>query len=293
MADCDRVFGFLIPGRDVRGRVVRLGPVLDEILSAHAYAETPARLLAEALVLAALMGAILRPDEGQVTIQAQPAGRREAPVRLLVADFLGGALRGYVSVDPDRRLAPEEGLEAMFGGGNLVITLDQAATAERYQGIVALEGPSLAAAAETYFANSEQLPTLVRLVARRRPDGSMTAGGLILQHLPRGEAGEPRLHVEEAHPDWAHVAALAATVTPEELADPDLPLETLLWRLFHEDEVRLLPSMPLSRGCRCSEAYIREVLLRFPEAERAAMRGEDGRISVDCEFCSKRFVFAV
>lgn len=295
MTDSDRLLGFLIPARSARGRVVRLGPALEAILSAHAYAETPARLLAQALALAALMGAILRPDEGQVTIQAQPAAGREGPIRLLVADYLAGALRGYVAVDPDRRLAEGDSLAQIFGGGHLVITLDQSVSAERYQGIVALEGESLAAAAQGYFANSEQVPTLVRLAAGRGPDGAMRAGGFIVQHLARAEAGGARLGLDPDldHPDWAHVAALAATLSDAELIDPALPLETLLWRLFHEEEVRLLDPIALARGCRCSEAYIRSVLLRFPEAERAHMRGADGRISVDCEFCSRRFLFEV
>ncbi|WP_448582204.1 Hsp33 family molecular chaperone HslO [Thermaurantiacus sp.] len=295
MTDSDRLLGFLIPARSARGRVVRLGPALEAILSAHAYAETPARLLAQALALAALMGAILRPDEGQVTIQAQPAAGREGPVRLLVADYLAGALRGYVAVDPDRRLAEGDSLDQVFGGGHLVITLDQCVSAERYQGIVALEGDSLAAAAQGYFASSEQVPTLVRLAAGRGANGRMCAGGFIVQHLARAEAGGTRLglEVDGDHSDWAHVAALAGTLSDSELIDPALPLETLLWRLFHEEEVRVLAPVRLSRGCRCSEAYIRSVLLRFSEGERAHMRDEDGRISVDCEFCSKRFLFEV
>ncbi len=295
VADTDRVLGFLIPARSARGRVVRLGPVLDTILSAHAYAETPARLLAQALALAALMGAILRPDEGQVTVQAQPPRGREGAVRLLVADYLAGALRGYVAVDPDRRLVEGEPLDQMFGGGHLVITLDQCVSAERYQGIVALEGPSLAAAAQGYFASSEQVPTLVRLTAGRGADGGMRASGFIVQHLARAEAGGARLGLgpDCDHPDWAHVAALAGTLGDAELEDPALPLETLLWRMFHEEEIRVLPPVALSRGCRCSADYIRSVLLRFPESERVAMRGEDGRIAVDCEFCSKRFLFEV
>jgi molecular chaperone Hsp33 len=295
VSDSDRLLGFLIPARSARGRVVRLGPVLEAILSAHAYAETPARLLAQALALAALMGAMLRPDEGQVTIQAQPAAGREGPVRLLVADYLAGALRGYVAVDPDRRLAEGDKLDQVFGGGHLVITLDQSVSAERYQGIVTLEGESLAAAAQGYFASSEQVPTLVRLAAGRGADGGMRAGGFIVQHLARAEVGGARLGLEADadHPDWAHVAALAGTLADAELIDSALPLETLLGRLFHEEEVRVLAPVPLSRGCRCSEAYIRSVLLRFPEGERAHMRGEDGRIAVDCEFCSRRFLFDV
>jgi molecular chaperone Hsp33 len=297
MADADRLLGFLIPARNARGRVVRLGPALGDILAAHAYAETPARLLSQALALAALMGAMLRPDEGQVTVQAQPAQARDdsgGPIRLLVADYLNGALRGYVAVDPDRRIAPDLDLQQLFGDGRLVITLDQTASAERYQGIVPLEGPSLGAAAEGYFSNSEQVPTFVRLAAIRGPDGTMRAGGFILQHLARAEEGGTRLHTEDQpHPDWDHLATLAATLTDAELADPNLPLETLLWRLFHEEEVRVLPDVRLSRGCRCSADYIRSVLLRFPEEERVGMRGDDGQIRVDCEFCARQFAFAV
>ncbi|WP_448579792.1 Hsp33 family molecular chaperone HslO [Thermaurantiacus sp.] len=287
----DRVLGFLIPERHARGRIVRLGPVFEEILSAHAYAETAAGLLGQALALAALMGAILRPDEGQVTIQAQPGGGREGPIKLLVADYLGGALRGYLAVDPDRRLMRGADLRELFGAGRLVITLDQTVSSERYQGIVELAGTSLAAAAQGYFEQSEQIPTLVRLVAGRSPWGRWRAAGFIVQHLARAEWGAERLDVAAEHPDWSHVAALAATVTDAELLDESLPFETLLWRLFHEEQVRVLEPVALSRGCRCSESYIQSVLMRFPEDERVAMRGDDGTISVDCEFCSRRFSF--
>jgi molecular chaperone Hsp33 len=291
--DSDRLLGFLIPARSARGRLVRLGPALAEILSAHPYAETPSRLLSEAIALVALMGAMLRPEEGQVTVQAQSGnGGSGGPIRLLVADYLDGALRGYVAVDPDRRIAPDSDLAQLFGDGRLVITLDQTVVSERYQGIVALEGPSLGAAAEAYFRNSEQVPTLVRLAASRGPDGTMRAGGFIVQHLARAEESGPRLHLSDS-PDWDHVAALGRTLTDPELLDPDVPLEALLWRLFHQDEVRVLPEVRLSRGCRCSRDYIRSVLLRFPESERVEMRDADGEIRVDCEFCARQFRFAV
>lgn len=288
--DGDRLLGFTLPGRAARGRVVRLDSALGEILAAHAYPEPIARLLAEALVLTALLGALLRPDEGQLTLQAKGEG---GPVTLLVADFREGALRGYASQDLDRRFAPAETLEALFGRGHLVITLDQTASAERYQGIVALGGETLEQAAQGYFENSEQLPTLVRLAARRDTDGRWVAGGLLLQHMARAEEGAARLHVDETSPDWGHVATLGATVTADELADPALPLETLLWRLFNEDEVRVMPALPLSRGCRCSEGHILKVLAQFPEAERAEMRNADGVISVDCEFCSRQFLLRI
>ncbi|MCS6986870.1 MAG: Hsp33 family molecular chaperone HslO [Sphingomonadaceae bacterium] len=290
-ADTDRLVSFLLPGRDVRGRLLRLGAVLDEVLAAHPYGETAARLLAEALTLVALVGAILKPDEGQVTLQAQPAQGRHGPVRLLVADHAGGALRGYIELDPDLRLPADGDLAALFGQGRLVITIDQATTARRYQGVVPLEGRSLAETAESYFRQSEQIPTLVRLAASRDPDGRWRSGGILLQHLPRGEEGGARLHAAETAPNWAHVEALARTLTDGELLDAALPLEQLLGRLFAEDEVRLFSPVALTRGCRCSEDYIRAVLMRFPAAERAAMRDADGVIWVDCRFCSRRFRF--
>ncbi len=298
----DRILGFTLPARGARGRIVRLDGVLAEILSAHAYPEPIARLLAEALVLTAMLGDLFRPTDGQLTVQAKGKG---GPVRLLVSDFRDGALRGYASQDLDRRfVAADEGSSAtlawLFGEGHLVITLDEAGSEERYQGIVELGGETLEAAAQGYFQNSEQLPTLVRIAARRHGDGRWTAGGLVLQHLPRAEAGSARLHVENAEPapdaglsDWEHVHTLATTVADAELADGTVELETLLWRLFNADEVRVFPAVALSKGCRCSIDHIRSVLGQFPEEERAEMRNADGVISVDCEFCSRQFLLEI
>ena len=291
----DRILGFTIPGRAARGRVVRLDSTLNEILAAHAYPEPVARIVAETLVLTALLGALFREDDGQLTVQAKGEG---GLLKLLVADWRQGELRGYASQDLDRRFPPlDEGvsasLEALLGQGYLAITLDQTASAERYQGIVELGRDTLEAAAEGYFANSEQLPTLVRLAARQGPDGRWSAGGLIVQHLPRAEDGAARLHVDAGLEHWAHVETLAATVQPDELTDADLSLEGLLWRLFNEDEVRVLPEIAISRGCRCSEAHILNVLGQFPEEERAEMRNADGVIAVDCEFCSRQFLLEI
>ena len=289
--DGDRLLGFTIPERNARGRIVRLDSVLDDILSAHAYPEPVARLLAEALVLAALLGNLFRPDDGQLTLQA----RGEAgPVSLMVADYRLGELRGYAAQDLDRRFEASDTLKGLFGEGYLAITMEQTASAERYQGIVELGGETLEEAAQGYFTNSEQLPTLVRLVAGRGADGRWLAGGMVLQFLPRGEEGQARLDVEAGHDDWAHVAALGGTLGGDELLDPALPLETLLWRLFHEEaEVRVLSAETLRRGCRCSVEHIRGVLQQFPEAERREMRNADGVIAVDCEFCSRQFLMDV
>jgi molecular chaperone Hsp33 len=180
-------------------------------------------------------------------------------------------------------------LPDLFGKGYLAITFDQPVAKERYQGIVPLEGRNLAEAAQSYFAQSEQIPSLVRLAAEKRGD-HWYAGGLLLQHLPEGEEGRERLHTRLDHPDWPHVAILGGSVKAEELTDPDLPLDDLIWRLFHdEDEVRTLAATELSRGCRCDPDYVRSVIARFPEGERKDMVGDDGMIRVDCAFCSSSF----
>lgn len=281
----DAALGFALPERHARGRLVRLGPVLDEILSAHDYPAPIARLLSEALVLTALLGATLKEAGGQLTLQAQTEA---GVVDLFVADYMGGALRGYVRFDLDR-LAEQPAapsLFSLFGKGYLAITFDQAASKERYQGIVPLEGGSLAEAVEHYFAQSEQIPSMVRIAVG---EGGRIAGGILLQHLPEGEEGRDRLHTRLDHPEWEHVLALGQTVAPAELADPELPLETLLWRLFHQEEVLLLSAIPLAKGCRCDAEHVRGVIARFAPEEQAEMADGDGFISVDCEFCSRVF----
>jgi molecular chaperone Hsp33 len=287
-ADLDRAVGFAIPSRSARGRLVRLGPVLDQVLAAHAYPPAIEALLAEALCLAALVGSTLKDDGGQLTLQAQT---ESGIVKLLVCDYRNGELRGYVDFDAERLAdAPADpSLFALFGAGYLAITFDLAATGERYQGIVPLDGGSLSDAAQSYFFQSEQIPSLVR-VGIRKDDGRTIAGGLFLQHLPEGEVGRERLHVRLDHPEWEHVAALGATMGVDELADPSLPLETLVWRLFNEEDgVRLLASTPLVRGCRCTPEHILAVLAKFPTEEQAAMADENGVISVDCAFCASVF----
>ena len=284
----DRVLAFSVPDRHARGRVVRLGPTLDVVLSAHDYPTAIRHLLAEALVLAALMGSLLKQEGSQLTIQAQARG---GIVDLLACDYRNGEIRGYVRHDAELLATLETfpTLNDLFGEGYLAITFDLASTNERYQGIVPLEGQSLSAACQTYFDRSEQVPTLIRTGVRW--DGHQCiAGGLIVQHLPEGEEGRTRLHVQEVHPEWEHVAVLAGSTRQDELVDPSLSLEALIWRLFHEEgEVRVERMEPLTRGCRCSADYYKTVLSRFPEEERLAMRGDDGIISVDCAFCSRVF----
>jgi len=284
----DVALGVAIPSRNARGRIARLGAVVDSILAAHEYPPAIENLLAEALTLTALLGSLLKEPQGQLTLQAQTEG---GIIDLMVCDYLGGELRGYIRHDPERLAAAPEAptLRELFGKGYLAITFDQPLAKERYQGIVPLEGKNLGEAAQSYFAQSEQIPSLVRLAAVKNGE-HWSAGGLLLQHLPEGEEGRERLHTRLDHPDWPHVAILGGSLKPEELTDPSLPLDDLIWRLFHEeDEVRTLAATPLRRGCRCDPAYVRSVIARFPPDERDAMVGDDGLIRVDCAFCSSSF----
>jgi molecular chaperone Hsp33 len=289
--DIDRALGFAIPSRSARGRVVRLGPTLDAVLAAHAYPPAIEALLAEALTLAALIGSTLKDPTAQLTMQTRT---ENGVVQLLVCDYRGGEVRGYIDYDAEKlATTPEQPtLFALFGQGYLAITFDLAATGERYQGIVPLDGETLAEAAQSYFVQSEQIPSLVRVGIAR--DGDRTiAGGLFLQHLPEGEVGRERLHTRLDHPEWEHVEALGQTMGADELADPALSLETLVWRLFNEEpDVRVLASTPLVRGCRCTGDYIASVLAKFSLEERREMADDDGFIQVDCAFCATKFPVA-
>ncbi|WP_442800339.1 Hsp33 family molecular chaperone HslO [Sphingobium sp. C100] len=292
-ADLDQALGFTIPQRHARGRLVRLGPVLDDVLAAHAYPPAVERTLASALVLAALLGSTLKQAGGQLTLQAQT---ENGVIGLLVADYKNGDLRGYAKFDADRlaELGPDPSLFGLFGKGYLAITFDQAVTGERYQGIVPLEGESLGHAAEHYFFQSEQIPSVIRIATRHEAGEGCVAAGLLLQHLPEGEVGRERLHVRHDHPEWEHVQVLAETLKPGELTDPALPLSDILWRLFHEEaEVRVTEAAPLAKGCRCDLTHIRDVIGRFSVEERAEMADDNGVIGVDCAFCSRIFPLAL
>ena len=288
----DVALGVTINARHARGRAARIGPVLNRILANHNYPPVLETLLAEALVLTALLGSLLKDPGGQLTIQAQT---ERGAVDLMVCDYKAGELRGYIRHDAERlaELGPHPTLFALFGKGYLAITFDQPATDERYQGIVPLEGEGLAQAAQSYFSQSEQIPSIVRLAVNKDDEG-WVAGGLMFQHLPEGEEGRERLHTRLDHPEWPHVAVLAGSVKAAELTDRTLALDELMWRLFHEgEEVRTLPPVKLVKGCRCSPDYIASVIARFPAEERANMVGEDGLIRVDCEFCATSFPIAL
>ena len=287
----DTVLGFTLPDRNARGRLVRLDQVLDSIIKAHNYPAPITHLLAEALVLGALMGSLLKGQNAQMTMQAQA---KDTVVSLLVCDYRAGGMRGYAEFDDVAfsQLGANPSLPALLGNGFLAITFeanDGTGAVERYQGIVPLEGDTLAEACESYFVQSEQVPTVLRVASATRGETS-SAAGLLIQHLADGEEGRERLHVRLDHPDWEHVQTLASTISHSELLDKELSMEAIAWRLFHEEqEIRSQPIACLSQACRCSHEHYERIILRFPKEERDQMRDEEGIIKVNCEFCSVAF----
>lgn len=284
----DRLLTFTIPARDCRGRLVRLGPVLDEILAAHDYPPAIKLVLSEALVLTTLLGGLLKDRDDQITLQAQAKG---GVISLLVCDFRNGELRGYLDYDPAEfdTLGASPSLADLFGEGFLAVTFDLGEQGKRYQGIVPLEGASLTAALEAYFAQSEQVPTLIRTGLKTGASGNIS-GGLLVQHLPDGEEGRERLHATVDHPQWEHVSILAQTVRSEELIQRDLSLEQLVWRLYNQEETVLTgQGLPVSKGCRCTIEHFEKVLARFSLEDRQDMANDSGIILIDCAFCSRQF----
>jgi len=283
----DLVAAFQIEQQPARGRIVRLGAVVDEILKRHDYPEPVANLLGEACALAALVGASLK-FEGRLIVQAQGSG----PVAYVVADYdTSGALRGYCRFDADQvaeasRGFTRPGARTLLGDGVFVMTIDPNSGRDRYQGVTAIEGETLALCAEQYFAQSEQVPTRVRLAVGQLQDAAgaaWRAGGAMIQLIAGDDARGP---TREA---WDKAEALFATLGEDELIDPQIPPETLLYRLFHEDGVRLFTPKPLRAFCRCSDQSVLGMLRAFPAEERAEMVEPDGRIHVTCEYCSRTY----
>lgn len=304
----DAVVPFEVGPLDVRGRMVQLGPLLDQILARHAYPEPVARLLAEAVLVAVLLGTSLK-FEGKFILQT----RTDGPVDMLVADFTTpNAVRAYARFDEARLetllAAGESKPEALLGSGVLALTIDQGQHTQRYQGIVQLDGTTLEEAAKTYFRQSEQIPTDVKLVVGKQVvPGSggrehWRAGGLLAQFLPKASERlrTPDIHGGDGDSDlsprevadnaWQELLALVATVEPTELLDPTVGSERLLYRLFNEHGVRVFDGVKVLDDCSCSRDKIRGILDGF-SAEEITDSVENGVISVDCEFCSKKYEF--
>jgi molecular chaperone Hsp33 len=304
----DRVQAFQIETAPHRGRLVRLGPVLDQCLERHAYPAPVARVLGETMVLAAALAATLKCD-GIFTLQLKGAG----PVTLVVADVLSDfdeetherQIRGYArfdeaalanSVEANRDEAP---LAALLGEGWLAFTVDQGPDTERYQGIVALAGDTLAECVTHYFRQSEQLPTGLRLAVARSPE-AWRGAALLLQRMPgsggNGTDSYGGDHHNENQPEddgqeaWRRAMILMATLTPTELLDPTLNDHDLLYRLFHQDGVRVFSPEAIHAGCRCSRDRVATVLRSLGRAEVDASQ-QNGIVEVVCEFCSTHYGF--
>lgn len=307
----DKVVPFQVEGLDSRGRAVQLGPMLNTILDRHDYPEPVARLLAETITLTVLLGTSLKFD-GKFIVQTQSDG----PVDMLVADFATpDSLRAYARFDEKAlaeavaqdRLEPHE----LLGTGILAFTIDQGPQMQRYQGIVELNGASLEEIARAYFRQSEQIPTEVRLAAAQlygsnsggEREHQWRAGGVVLQFLPEspermrqadlpgGDLPEDVEHADyEEDEDWLEAKVLMETIADDELADPQVGSERLLYRLFHERGVRVFEPLEVRDNCSCSRDKIKDVLTGM-ESEEIAGSVEDGQITVKCEFCSASYVF--
>lgn len=300
----DIVLPFHVLPLDTRGRAIRLGRVLDDILERHQYPSAVERLLAEAIALTALMGTSLKFD-GRFQLQT----RTDGPVNMVVVDLATpSSLRAYARFDPERLLALGDtpSAAALLGSGHLGFTVEQTAFQSRYQGIVALEGQGLEAATLQYFRQSEQIPSVLRIaVAEHRVAGGgrrWRVGGVLAQFLPTsperqrqsdfdpGDAPEGIIrHIVPEDDAWIEARSLVETTEDIELVDPDLGLDRLLYRLFNERGVHVADPMPMLDECRCSEERIRETLTQFAVEELADMREADGMIAVTCEFCSRKY----
>ena len=299
----DVVIPFAVKPLGVRGRIVRLGAVIDDILSRHDYPESVSGLVAESVALTAMLGSALKFD-GKFIVQTKTTG----PVQMIVADFVSpGGVRGcakYSKPRIDELKKPDQ--KQLLGEGVLGMTVDQGTNMERYQGIVQLGNSTLADAAHTYFQQSEQIPTRLRvaagpLLARGEKQTHWRAGAILVQHLPaeggssplpemQGDAPEGLANEVDEDDNWVKARLLLDTIEDHELLDPTLTAEEILYRLYHEDGVTVYPAIPITRHCTCSRETVFTMLENFPSTDRADMVKEE-KIEVVCEFCSTPYQF--
>lgn len=294
----DVVTPFAVESLDVRGRLARLGPAVDAIIRRHGYPDAVGRLIGEGAALAALLASSLK-FEGRFQVQT----RTDGAVDLLVVDVdAPDRLRAFARFDAARVAAGEP----LLGKGHFGLTVDPGGSMNRYQGVVAMDGQSLQDAAETYFAQSEQIPSVIKLAVGEVETANgkaWRAGGFLAQFLPQsverrqrdqhpGDAPQGHeAHVPAEDDAWLEAKALSLTVEAHELVDPTVSSERLLYRLFHERGVKVFDPQPIVEKCRCSNDGVMEMLRRFTPDERAEMVGDDGKITVTCEFCSTKRVY--
>lgn len=275
---------FQIESLGVRGRLVRLGPALEAMLAPHDYPVVVAGILGEMLALAAVLAGGLKYD-GVFSLQT----RSDGPINMMVTDVTSdGGMRGYARFDADavERAAASDGglIPRLLGSGHLAFTVDQGPDTERYQGITSLEGATLTDCAHNYFRQSEQLATAV-VLAGSDSGSDARAAALVVQRLPRPGDLPP----EEDEP-WRRAVILMSSVTTEELLDGALAPNDVLYRLYHQEGVRVYKPRSLAHTCRCSRDRVARTLASFPGHDIADMK-VDGRIIVTCEFCKNRYEF--
>lgn len=292
-AEFDIVQPFQLDSASFRGRLVRLGPALDEILARHAYPAQVQPLLAETILLAATLASAVKYD-GIFTLQTKGDG----PVAYTVSDVTSvGDMRGYARFDADqladqmRHKGFQADLGSLLGSGYVAFTVDQGEHTERYQGIVELRGDSMAEAVRHYFRQSEQMATSIKSFVGQDKDGKWVGGAIMLQALPPETAGIAADHIQGSREeDWTRANALLDTVTAAELLDPALAGNDLLYRLFHEESPRIYARTALRPGCRCSRERVENVLASLDRGELDDLR-IDGKVQVTCEFCNSTYAF--
>lgn len=294
----DTIIPFQLESSGLRGRIVRLGPVLDQILGAHGYPVAVNQLVGETVTLTTLLSSMLK-YEGIFTLQTSGDG----PVKMLVSDMTSaGQVRGYAGFDADRLKhvvdqfsafssdidgGSDNQLAQLLGKGYIAFTVDQGDSAERYQGIVELKGASLTECVQHYFVQSEQIATGIRMVVGQGPDGNWQAQGMMLQQMP-----EDRRNIKPGHQDeddWRRAMILMQSASEAELLNPDLTPYDILNRLFHEEGVRVYDAHGVFKGCRCSMERVEAVLSMMSAEDRADMVVDD-KITMTCEFCNQDYV---
>lgn len=308
----DTILPFQLDRADVRGRVARLDSVLETILGQHAYPAPVAALIAEAVLLTALIGQTIK-RRWRLSLQVRGRG----PVRLIATDYFGpetegepARMRAYASFDAAAAAAHDGAPFELIGDGVFAILIDQGPGAAPYQGMTPVAGASLADCAETYFAQSEQLPTRFALAmgeasAPGRP-ARWRSGGVMLQHMPKAspaagaedEARRPDgltqasdlLDGAEAD-DWNRAVTLLATVEATELIGPHVGPDRLLLRLFHEESPRVYAPQPVRFGCTCGPEKVVRSLSIYTPGEIASMTTDDGKVTADCQFCGAHYEF--
>ena len=288
---------FEVEGADVRGQTVRLQSSIDDVLKKHNYPTPVSVMVGEMLSLAVMLGSSLK-FEGRLSLQT----RSDGAVNMLVADFFTpGSVRAYARFDEaklEEEVKAADGkklsVNEILGKGQFSLVIDQGPDTEPYQGIVALEGQNISECAETYFKQSEQIASSIKVAVSEvfGQDGqSWSAGGIMIQHLPK--PGEGKVEREESPAEiWSRVNVLQATTEDHELTDPSLSAEELLFRLFHEDGVRVFDHRGIEAGCTCSNDKVENVLRGFDAKELDDMVKDDGLIDVTCEFCNASYVFS-